>query len=620
MQELKVLRKLAEGSAAQMFLARDERARSNVLLEIVRPELTNNPEIQGRFFDDTNAWEHQSHPNLIRRKSAGRTQEGRIFVVTEAIAGEHLGDVLKAHGPFSPREVARLIAPLCDAVDFLHGRGRVHGNLCPANVYPGPPVKLVDTGLTLFRSGHTLSKPLILVRPEYLSPERVVGRRCTPLSDIYGMGVLMFELLTGRPPYSFEDPQETRRRHLRADRPDLEGVDEPLASIVLKCLSKQPKYRYPSAEALKEALTDMLSGTGPKQSPALPKGRTTSTLPDATATEEVDIVPAVELGGVETEEEDGSDFPVVQGEPVGDVLGQYELIDVLGQGAMGKVYLAQHSQLGRRVAIKVLKSEFASDPEHLKRFVQEARVVNRINHPHIVEISDFVIDPSGPVYFVMEPLHGESLRDLMKRGPVNIATSVHIVRQVCEALAAAHAMGVVHRDIKPDNIFLTVRGNEAHYVKLLDFGVAKLKGEGEDLLKTRTGVVLGTPAFMAPEQAVGEAVDHLSDLYSLGTVLYTLLKGVRPFVAPSLGVLVARLVTQPPDPLPERSASGELIPPELRAVIFKCLEKKPEARFSSATELAKALEVFETKDSNPERSPASWRDELARWFVSRFDL
>ncbi len=275
---------------------------------------------------------------------------------------------------------------------------------------------------------------------------------------------------------------------------------------------------------------------------------------------------------------------------VGTELGSYRLVSLLGEGAMGKVWRAEHVRLGRQVAIKILNPEQTAQPEVVQRFFREARVVNDIDHEHIVEVTDFVEAP-GLAYLVMELLDGTSVRALMdlqgrKRPPLR--RSLVIMAQVCDALEAAHGKGVVHRDLKPDNIFV-VKRDEDDFVKVLDFGVAKLRDTEASMHATQTGMVLGTPMYMAPEQAMGKEVDPRADVWAAGVVLYELLSGTVPFTAPSFIELVMKIREAEPKPLPGKTPRGERIPPALAAVVMKCLAKKPEDRFQSMAALGQAL-------------------------------
>ncbi|MFZ5470072.1 MAG: protein kinase domain-containing protein [Myxococcota bacterium] len=613
MNGFEVLRKLADGSAAEVFLARDESSQNRVVLEVIRPELCTDMEVYGRFLDEAKERQTLAHPNLLRRQSTGCGKDGRLYAVTEPLDGEHLGSWLVANGPLSPSEMVRLTLPLCDALEYLHRKGLIHGHLRPSNVFLfGTRTHLVpklhDTGLTLFRSTRSVMSPasIVLVEPEYLSPERIRGQRASALSDIYGMGVLMYEALTGRPPFTSADPAQTRRKHLEEEPSSLPASAERLSSIILRCLAKNPVRRFPSAAALRQALTHH---AGDSASPPVPLVRVKSRTA-TTAIDEPTLAVDVQPPPPPTE-------ALVVGEPVGDIIGNYELLDVLGQGGMGRVFLARHVRLGRKVALKILKPELAGDPTQVARFFQEGQAVGRINHPHIVEFYDFVEEPrsqGGRIYYVMEALVGKTLRDVVRQGPVRLPRAVRIVRQVAQALTAAHQVGVVHRDVKPDNIFLTEREGE-DFVKVLDFGVAKLRSSETFSGATQSGMVVGTPSYMAPEQALGEAVDPRADVYSLMSVLYSLLRGKPPFEASSLGALMAKLVTQPALPLPERSAAGDVIPLDLRALVACCLSKKPRQRVQTMAELAQLLAPFEAAPPAPlTREPPRRRRPARRLF------
>ncbi len=273
----------------------------------------------------------------------------------------------------------------------------------------------------------------------------------------------------------------------------------------------------------------------------------------------------------------------------GEVLGNYQLERLLGEGSMGRVFQARHVRLGRQVALKVLRPEHARDGGFVRRFFQEARSVNQINHEHIVEIFDFVEEPdAGRVYCVMELLRGQSLAEVLKEERLSLERIQRIGAQVCAALEAAHRVGVVHRDVKPDNLFLIHRGGQADFVKVLDFGVAKiLTSEGTS--GTLDGTIIGTPTYMAPEQAAGLPVDERADIYAVGNLLYEMLAGQPPFQAPAFGQLVVQIITQPPPPLPERLASGEAMPRALAELVLRCLAKEPEGRPRGLAEVTTAL-------------------------------
>jgi serine/threonine-protein kinase len=268
--------------------------------------------------------------------------------------------------------------------------------------------------------------------------------------------------------------------------------------------------------------------------------------------------------------------------------GSYKVIRQLGQGGMGAVYLAEHVRLGREVALKVLLPEANQHPQSVERFFQEARTVNRVKNEHIVEVTDDGRAESGEYFFVMELLSGESLAQRLEREQtLPLAVAAHIVLQVADALGAAHRVGVVHRDVKPDNIFLIRRGGDSSYVKLLDFGIAKLN----DVMRTKTGNLLGTPAYMSPEQCQGQSnIDGRSDIYSLGILLYELLTGSKPFQSENVSGFLYKHVYEPFPSL--RQACADL-PAEIETLLQQATAKRREDRFSEVAAFEAALKPFE---------------------------
>jgi serine/threonine protein kinase len=269
----------------------------------------------------------------------------------------------------------------------------------------------------------------------------------------------------------------------------------------------------------------------------------------------------------------------------GTEIGAYRIVDLLGTGGMGQVFLAEHKKLGRRVALKLLLPEFAGNREVISRFFHEARAVNQINHQHIVEIVDFVEDPGGFNYFIMELLDGRDLAQSREHdGPFALERTLSILRQILSALGATHAKGIVHRDLKPENIILISREGNPDFVKLLDFGIAKLSNQelGDARPRTRTGMILGTPEYMSPEQAGGQVVDHRSDIYAVGVILYWMISDRLPFIGRSVGELLAKQLTTLPTALPQVAPSGETIPSPLASLTLRCLSREPQRRPSTA--------------------------------------
>ncbi|HET6146037.1 MAG TPA: serine/threonine-protein kinase [Polyangia bacterium] len=305
----------------------------------------------------------------------------------------------------------------------------------------------------------------------------------------------------------------------------------------------------------------------------------------------------------------------------GEVVGSYRLLEQIGQGGMGNVFVAEHIKLGRRVALKMLRSEFSHNTEAVRRFFAEARAVNRINHENIIEVSDFIESTRGRSYYIMELLGGVDLRTLEEQvGALPIGRALGIVIQVCRGLGAAHDAGIVHRDLKPDNIFLTERNGRGDFVKLLDFGVAKLMDDALDgvtNVRTTAGVVVGTPEYMSPEQASGDPADHRSDIYSVGVILFEMVTGQRPFDAPSAReIMVQHVMAAPPRPSKlQRFGAG--VPAALEELILDCLKKRPQDRPQSMMEVEQRLETIARRLSVTVMTPPADRPPVAvparRW-------
>src|SRR6266536_1931073 len=275
-------------------------------------------------------------------------------------------------------------------------------------------------------------------------------------------------------------------------------------------------------------------------------------------------------------------------------LGRYEIRSQLGAGGMGEVYLARDPKINRDVAIKVLPTAFSSDSERLRRFEQEAQAAGGLNHPNILSIYD-VDTHDGSPYVVSELLEGETLREQLNGTALPVRKAIDYALQIASGLAAAHAKGIVHRDLKPENLFVTKEGR----VKILDFGLAKLiePRDGSEVRtdlptrqrNTEPGTVVGTVGYMSPEQVRGQRVDHRSDIFSLGVIVYEMLSGKRAFRGDSTIETLNAILKEDP---PELSESNSQINPALERVVMHCLEKSPEQRFQSARDVTFALEAL----------------------------
>ncbi len=292
-----------------------------------------------------------------------------------------------------------------------------------------------------------------------------------------------------------------------------------------------------------------------------------------------------------------SQRPGGPGSLLGLVLSErYKIERLLGEGAMGAVYAAEHVLMRKRVAVKVLHPNMTRVPEVVARFEREAISASRIGHPNVAAATDFGKLDDGSFFLVLEFVEGESLRAALDRGRVDVPRTLHIVRQLAHALVRAHSLGIVHRDLKPENVMLVTREGDPDFVKVLDFGIAKVPvgevtaggndhgGNAAGPALTQLGMVYGTPEYMAPEQALGLEIDARADLYAVGIMMYELLTGQRPFLADSPIALLGMQVNVPPPPMNETAPDAN-IPPEIALVVEQLLAKEADKRVQSAKDL-----------------------------------
>lgn len=277
------------------------------------------------------------------------------------------------------------------------------------------------------------------------------------------------------------------------------------------------------------------------------------------------------------------------GLPAGTVIGErYRVTELIGRGGMGKVYRAEHVLMRKQVAIKVLHREMTAMPEVVQRFEREAVAGGRIEHVNVAKATDFGVLTDGAFYLVLEYVEGASLSDVLGAGALSVARTLSVAHQVADALCAAHEAGVVHRDLKPDNVMLVPRGEDQDLVKVLDFGIAKLTvGDLSKSGITQAGSVFGTPEYMAPEQAAGQAVDHRADIYALGILMYRMLTGTTPFNAEEVSAVLMMQITCPVPPIAPH------VPVAVQDLVGRLLEKDPDARPQSVLEVAAWLARLE---------------------------
>ncbi|NOZ87545.1 MAG: serine/threonine protein kinase [Deltaproteobacteria bacterium] len=590
---------LGEGGMASVYLAMHPHSNKKAAVKLLHEEVARNEEAVNRFLNVARALKGEHNPHIAEVLGSKRLAPDKVILVMEYVQGQDLGQVLvQQGGRFQPARVLDIAIQITDGLRAAHERGVLHLDLKPENVFvlsdgdlenkkEKNTIKILDFGVALLSSSFRGGAPppslgdQILGTPEYWSPEQASGGPVDPRSDMYSLGVLMYELLAGETPFRSHSVSDVIAHHMRTQVPPLprfEGeppIPAEIEEVVLKCLAKDPPDRFATAAELLLELRKITERLEQKKyRSSIPNGE-----PETFE---------VESNGMA----DGKKGRTTGDSYIGKLLdGKYRLQSLLGEGGMGKVYLAEHILLGRRVAVKMLRREYSTNKAAVQRFFQEARAVNRIAHPHIIEVTDFVQDKENDNYYIMEFLDGQSLdRLLMRQKKLSADKLISIALQVCSALASAHRAGIVHRDLKPENIFIVKRDEIDDYVKLLDFGVAKLLDrQGESIQTTRAGAILGTPEYMSPEQAASKPVDQRTDIYALGIIMYEMATGKPPFKSKGIAELLVMHLSVPPAPPSEIEDPGYPVDPGLEQVIMKCLEKEPQNRFQSMEELADAL-------------------------------
>jgi serine/threonine protein kinase len=518
-------------------------------------------------------WRHDSIIQIYYADDS----DGLYYFVMEYIAGKDLSQILAAHSanhtmlPHSA--VLQIGKSIASALDYAHSKGVIHRDVKPSNVMVAEDqrVVLMDFGLALDMQAGSAGE--VFGTAHYIAPEQ--ARRsadAVPQSDLYALGVLLYEMLTGAVP--FDDPSATSvaLQHLTQPPPlprQLNPRLNPQIEVVLlKALSKAPTERYQTGAELIAALeAAMQLGSSPAQAPAS------------------DSQPASGRPASDSQPGPPSTLPPLNPEEnlVGQYLDAYRIEALLGRGGMANIYRGMDVRLKRNVAIKVIDAPFRTESEYASRFKREAQAIAQLEHPNIVRLYQYG-DANGLLYMVMEYIEGVDLHQVLSDINLNPAiwtprALARLVREVCAALDYAHGKGVIHRDIKPSNIMI----DKSSRAVLADFGLALLTEVG-----TR-GEIFGSPHYVAPEQAISSAkVVPQSDLYGIGVILYQMWTGRIPFDDADPLAIAMLHMTEPPRP--PREIRPE-ISPQLEAVILKTLAKDPADRYPTGAALADALDA-----------------------------
>ncbi|XYI01791.1 serine/threonine-protein kinase [Sorangium sp. So ce1128] len=639
-----LLRRIARGGMGEVFLASTtglEGAERPVVVKIIRREHASDPSYIARFLDEARVQAQLQHSGVAQVIEADvDPATGEPYAVVEHVEGRSLGEVraraVQLGHRFDWAEAVAIATMIAEALAHVHERrdpsgaalGIVHRDLSPQNVMLGfsGDVKIIDFGTARGqnRRCHTVAG-VVFAKPGYVAPEVANGDPGDARVDLYALGIMLWELCAGR-----RFLQGDAQTHMAAvarnqnDPPPIAvglGAPPALDAAIARLTAFDREARYPSSRAAARDLAALLGAAvalpGGERGvraraahlmqrlfpgePGRSRSEFASLVAAAKAHRATAVTPVSPRAEAMASAERG-DEGMLPGT-------RYRLLREIGTGASSTVYEAEHVDLGRRVALKVVSAEHSATDVVANRFRREARVLSRLSHEHLVKVHDFGMAADGRLFCGMDLLEGETLDAVLVRGSaIDWRDALAMAVKVLSALELAHVEGLVHRDVKPENLFLTRPSGAAASsslseagLKLLDFGLAKCLSEdrGEaDGVADATGAgegparaaiaIVGTPEYMAPEQAASGRIDGRADLYALGCVLYEMLTGRLPFVEPSLVALLDAKIKGSPERLRERAPARQ-IPSFVDELVMRALARHPSVRFQSATEMREAV-------------------------------
>jgi serine/threonine-protein kinase len=542
-RQYRVIERLGAGGMGVVFKAEDTRLGRTAALKFLPPELTREEASKQRFLVEARAAARLDHPNICTVYEAGETDDGQLFIAMAYYEGETL-DRRIVRGAIPAAEAVALVRQIAEGLAAAHAAGIVHRDIKPTNVVvtASGVAKILDFGLAKLTDVSMTRSRTTVGTAAYMAPEQIRGDRVTPATDVWGLGVLFFELLTALRPFRSEHDQGVLYSILSDPAPPVRDhhpdIPLELEAVVQKMLSKEPEQRY---QSMGELLAEL----------SLP------------ATAEPDSESATDL----------FERRFTPGSIVG---GRYRIISLLGEGGMGEVYRADDLKLGQKVALKYIPRRLTDDAEAYRRICTEVRIGRQLSHPNICRIFD-IVEAGGNRFIAMEFIDGEDLASLLRRiGRLPPDKALALTRDIAHGLAAAHDRGIVHRDLKPANIMVDGEGR----ARITDFGLSAL---AERLHAERE--IAGTPAYMAPEQLSGGEVTARADLYALGLIAYEIFTGRQMFDGSSVEEIRNQHVSLRRRP----SSLVREMDPAVERVILKCIEENPADRMPSVHAVIAAL-------------------------------
>lgn len=623
-----LIEEVGRGGMGVVYKAYDPIVDRQVALKVLSDRALEVPETKQRFYREARMAGKLSHVNITTVFDVGEA-DGKTYIVMEYLHGDDLKTIISNRRPLSLAKKLEYGIQISEGLLYAHAHNIVHRDIKPENIkiVATERIKIIDFGIakphTIAGEGADKEAELTQIgtrigTPLYMSPEQVRGQRVDRRSDIFSFGVLMYELLTYKRPFvgndtvvmykiCHEEPEE-----IRLEESDLSAS---LQAFVSRCLAKNPDDRFDDCGEVLNALQILLESAKKEMAiqHMLTEGRDllqqdllnkASVVFSGILQLDPDNGEALsQLKRISDTEKERTKAKIFNGAvQSGDIIAHFRLLEYLGGGGMGVVYKAEDVVLKRPVALKFLKPELTSNPEAKARFLTEAQAASSLDHPNICTIHEIGETDNGLLFICMAFYEGRLLRKHMAEGVASVAEALAIALRVANGLAVAHERNITHRDIKPDNIMLT-EGGEA---KIIDFGLAKLTGESG---VTRAGTVMGTPAYMSPEQVRGEEVGPQSDIWSFGVLLYELLTGIPPFDGHTIEEMLDAILQG--DPMAPRSKYPE-IPPGLEAVVMSCLAKRRENRYATMREVVRDLTEVEASFSQEKRAEAARLEEIQK--------
>lgn len=561
-REYEILEKIGHGGMGSVYRARHVYLDEERAIKLIQTQIATSEDFVNRFIREAKTLAKLRHPNLVQLYEFGMLENNRFFMVLELLRGETTLQRIQKLQRIPLQNALRIIREAAMGLEAAHQKGIIHRDLSPDNLFlvqtesGVETTKVIDFGIarpTAKETQRFTRTNMFIGKLEYVSPELCgqigEGEELDQRADIYSLGVTLYHMVTGRLPFTSNTPQGYMYKHLNENpRPLSSHVDcgpfpPELDHFIAKAMAKKRENRHSSMKEVIEHLNHI----------------------------ETSLTPTIQAHGWTA--------PVLPA-PGSFFANRYLIEKRIGEGGMGTVFKASDRMLDISVAIKALNRELVSNETNLNRLKREVILARKVAHPNVCRIYD-IGEADGVHYVSMEYVEGKSLSEILhQRGALPLQEAIAIMRQVLYALGAAHRAEIVHRDLKPQNIMVDHRGRAT----MMDFGISFSADAGH---LTQTGMMVGTPRYMAPEQFKEQEFDHRADLYSAGVILYEILTGRAPFDARTpASMMYAHLNTPPPRP----SQFSPELGPQLESVILRALEKDPSKRFQNTQEFITALE------------------------------